>query len=1129
MFRSTLSPSCAQDLLDSATNAGDKGLAQYFTPPDLARALARPLPAVRPTIVDLSCGQGALLKAARNSTTEHLLGCDIDPGAIAGPAHPPRASVVECGAAAPLSEADCRAQSAGAPAHSKTLRAASCPPTSDLRSAPCSLLPADALLFLPLLRALDWRADLFTLNPPWGLHWPFERLAYLAESETAAVVATVEALRASGARTMDSTQATLCLALDRMTSVGEGYLVANAATAQRLILNSPLCGHVWATFEGRFFPGISCPVMVLYFARRHLSSLRPEAMFSGLDTLPALEAALREPSLRERREGAIIRDYLADTETVPKWQAAAQEFQARQATVRSDYHIRLESDGAIATSLNTFEELTAAFDAEQVQVLHNLNGKTPAQLVLQRAERAALEKATAPDSIWRVQPELTEAVRAAVECYHLHRAPLHPLNDIQRLGYLDESDEIVCRRDYRTGGTLTPTLSHPMGEGESPNAAVGFACPGRPAPNGASKSPPSPVGRERAGVRAGPTSGLRPPTSVPRFLAGHSYSIRTHTIGMKRHGQKRNLVGDLENVEYHGQELAVWLMDDDGAEACFVPNPALAEGITLEWKGELEPDALHPLSDLLAHFIVPAVSDVASLDPAGYQRHVRSLRELEFLLPPMLLKEFQREDLARLALTDGGLLAWDTGLGKTWAMFLWPLLKTGYTLERHPRVHVRPNRPVLIVAPPDLHPQIAAEAQRHFRIEVTLLEDQAAFRRLVRFTPRPTLPPGFYLVGYNALARNGAHPFPETHTFAELGLSDADAREYFDARYSVHEKVYRRLVAEPGMTRTALDNLVRQACRLADHALQAVYHRDFATLAPFHCDRANPTWNDLPEPNRAAIRAQLRDRVQSEYADTIGKKRDYSPQASALRDSVVECGAAAPLSDAPRSPLPAPRPLIPAPCSVRCVYEPTLVDLCRACFDVVVIDEGTKIQNSETLVAAGLDQLETVNRLVLTATPIKNRLPSIFNLVCWALRIGGQATARFPYTAHDADDFAEEFLVTETNLTKLEESGSRSRKRYTKYTAQVCSIHRLWKLFGPIIVRRTKQELARSGSLEIVGRHKHIVRVPLGKAQKEVYDYHLAAKYRDQKGKPAPGAKLQALRLAATDPSSRLLQSKAEG
>jgi hypothetical protein len=78
----------------------------------------------------------------------------------------------------------------------------------------------------------------------------------------------------------------------------------------------------------------------------------------------------------------------------------------------------------------------------------------------------------------------------------------------------------------------------------------------------------------------------------------------------------------------------------------------------------------------------------------------------------MKLKLFQKQDLARAALHDGLILSWDTGLGKTWAMFLWPLLKCGFVTVVDAALGrvLKLKAPVLIVAPGDLHQQITDEA-----------------------------------------------------------------------------------------------------------------------------------------------------------------------------------------------------------------------------------------------------------------------------------------------------------------------------------------------------------------------------------------------------------------------------------
>jgi SNF2 family DNA or RNA helicase len=72
----------------------------------------------------------------------------------------------------------------------------------------------------------------------------------------------------------------------------------------------------------------------------------------------------------------------------------------------------------------------------------------------------------------------------------------------------------------------------------------------------------------------------------------------------------------------------------------------------------------------------------------------------------------------------------------------------------------------------------------------------------------------------------------------------------------------------------------------------------------------------------------------------------------------------------------------------------------------------------------------------------------------------------------------------------------------------------------PKQVRRRKQDIGQS----IVKKVRHVYRVPMGLHQRAVYQYHLEAEYLDRNYKPAPGAKLQALRVAAAAPDSHLLE-----
>ncbi|MEY2410581.1 MAG: hypothetical protein QOF48_3251 [Verrucomicrobiota bacterium] len=211
---------------------------------------------------------------------------------------------------------------------------------------------------------------------------------------------------------------------------------------------------------------------------------------------------------------------------------------------------------------------------------------------------------------------------------------------------------------------------------------------------------------------------------------------------------------------------------------------------------------------------------------------------------------------------------------------------------------------------------------------------------------------------------------------------------------------------------------------------------------------------------------------------------------------------------------------------IKCVYSASLADLCRYTFTAIAIDEATKIKGESTLIGAGIRQLSPRYRLVLTGTPIKNRVPDIFRLAHWATGGHDDATARWPYACQSSEReaFANEFLVSERNVTKEEAARSaqerRPQGRYKKLTPQVCNIHRLWKLLGPIVLRRLKKDCGE----DLVPKHRYVIRVPMGSEQARVYRYHLEGEYLDCNGKPAVGAQLQALRVAAAAPHSDLLK-----
>jgi hypothetical protein len=475
----------------------------------------------------------------------------------------------------------------------------------------------------------------------------------------------------------------------------------------------------------------------------------------------------------------------------------------------------------------------------------------------------------------------------------------------------------------------------------------------------------------------------------------------------------------------------------------------------------------------------------------------------------MKLKKFQREDFARLALHDGGVLGQDTGLGKGLAAYVWPLLKTGLARlpDGTPLRPITPAAPVLMVASGDLHPQITAEGLRHFGIKPTVLDCQETFLKLSQPSPASAvriLPPGFYLVTYTALSRNGVAQFPKlSDLFREANSLTpdfirntptpslqpfvTDLQQFYAERIKRLQDFYSLLEVSPADPLYTVRAHYLRLRKSAPEFRRENYDIAFRSLekftpnrAPAIADPAQWPLDCLTVEQQSAVIINCIACRHTEFSNDIGYARK----------------------------------------GIKCVYSPTLADLCQFTFACVVCDEAVKIKAEDSFIGLGTRQMAPAFRLPMTATPIKNRLPDVFRLAHWATGAHEEATPRFPYGDGDRESFAEDFLVTERNLSA--EARSESGRSFVRKTPQVCNVHRLWKFLAPIILRRSKKDCGE----ELVKMVKHVVRVPMGLHQSAVYRYHLEASYLDYKGRPAIVAKLQALRVAAANPCSSLLKFK---
>ena len=558
MQKTNINPEILQPMFEAAANAADKGQSQFFTPVPFGRKCAEALPPrLRPAIVDLNCGAGHLLQASAPPlpSLPLLLGADIDPS--------PRGKDLELEGALPVSR-----------------------------------IASDITVLYPLLAELGFRADLHVLNPPYKLQFYRDRLAPLAESDLPAVRQAFAGHEAGIPRaTLDSTLAMLLIALDLSTAYGEGLVIANNNTLERLLCypDSPhaaVLKHCWLRLivPGNPMTGLdhanfqkeehAYHTGVLYFARDHHTGPH-EVRYGSVEEFYAADLA----GLRLRRQGAELRPHLVCGTTRNLWLAAKDqvaEIQGRKPKV--PWNLWLNPAGQICTDLSLFEKHSRKLKKALVAKLFALNGKSPMELVLQRASRENLLDVAERDG-WRVQPELLVSVRRCINEYHAQRAPLYPLPEMQRLGYLDEENTVECKLD----------LSLPDG----------------------------PV----------------------VFVTGRRYSLRTQTVPVERKVDRPNsFTGETEELVYTGQELAFFVDDHPtigelGSEYCFMDAKLRNDEKTTVQsarRGKMNKNTdKHAidfsLQELCAHFIIPEVPDCASTQPEAYAQNLDLLTQLEEL------------------------------------------------------------------------------------------------------------------------------------------------------------------------------------------------------------------------------------------------------------------------------------------------------------------------------------------------------------------------------------------------------------------------------------------------------------------------------------------------------------------
>ena len=441
---------------------------------------------------------------------------------------------------------------------------------------------ADLTRLAPLLAEVGWQCQFWLSNPPYSLRWHAHRLAYLADSGVRRVRQTWSALhplavREGDGQTLDSTLASYLIGLDRLTDDGEGVLLTTWSAWEKHLAPTPAADHAWAIVRipggGHWFqPTVGdYDFALVYFAAEHRRGIDDEARLTlpdHADDLTVTTHLDRLHALRRQHCDALParHDPLAGQRR-RAWDAAVAEYRQRHdPEARPAYNLTLRPDGRIEARLTPYQHTTGHLPHETVAALQRLDGQTPMGLAVQRTNRQTLLEAVR-NPLWRVDPALVHATDQAIAAYHAERAPLYPLAPVQRLGYLDEADTIRCLAD-----------------------------------------------------------GLGP------FQAGHSYRIETRTESATYLATINDSKGDRNEVQRLGKELILLVFpDDDSAHDPVTGHRFILGGGKYRYESEKDwpADRVHTFADLVDHFHIPEVPDIATVQPDRYQSHLAQLDRIE--------------------------------------------------------------------------------------------------------------------------------------------------------------------------------------------------------------------------------------------------------------------------------------------------------------------------------------------------------------------------------------------------------------------------------------------------------------------------------------------------------------------
>ena len=382
-----------QEIIDAGVNASSavtKGQQQFQTPQQLAKICHGLLPSNRgESVIDPQCAAGHLLAPFKEHSRASIYGIEID----------------------------------------NRFTKQSAEDDSSLRSinritGNCvKVIETIDELYPDKNSAAKWSC--IVANPPFNLKWK----------------------QGNGKPPIDSTAWTWQFIETHLAPGGCGYVIANAATLERLGVTQ----HAWVYLyqrmpAGGLFEGVSgIDIGIVWFHRPPLNGFykgsytRKEIVW---DTPPSPLELGRVATELELQYTSTYAD------PVKQWQTAHRVLREETAS-RPDFNIYLhKKTGMLRTYLSVRSGLK--LDVDEVRKLARINDCHPLTLTTEKETRVLMHSLVT-EGVFTVEPAAMSAINQALEEVASLACPLRPVTEFELVAYADEEDDLVCKALDQSG------------------------------------------------------------------------------------------------------------------------------------------------------------------------------------------------------------------------------------------------------------------------------------------------------------------------------------------------------------------------------------------------------------------------------------------------------------------------------------------------------------------------------------------------------------------------------------------------------------------------------------------------------------------------------------------------------